>query len=342
MNELVSVIVPVYNAERYLERCISSILAQSYPHLEIILVDDGSTDSSPAICDAATAENSNSRHCVRVLHQKNGGVSLARNNGIEVSRGEWIAFCDNDDYMHPKMIETLLALCHKTGCDIAACRPEKGASENFSLEPQLPPSDVRVFSRYRMLSDIYGLSSCYVWDKLYARRIFDNVRFPVGSYTGEDIAVLHRIYYEARGVAVTDAVLYYHYIHDRSVMHKGFDVRWDSNVHALQDRIEFARCHGLDAMYQSSLRKMVYCLGYLLYMNRRYNGDRASRREFCRRYKKMQREYYRAAATQPSTSMTDKLYLWADTYAPFLYHLYNFIKWRIVRGNREAVWGSIR
>ena len=338
MSELVSVIVPVYNAQRYLERCISSIRAQSYPHLEIILVDDGSRDLSPAICDAAAREDAR----VRVLHQANGGVSLARNNGIEASRGEWIAFCDNDDYMHPKMIETLLDMCRGRSCDVACCRPEKGDAESFGSGPVLPPADVKVYSREKMLSDIYRLSSCYIWDKLYARHVFDEVRFPVGSYTGEDIAVLHRIFYAAGSIAATENRMYYHFIHSGSVMHKGFDVRWASNMYAMKDRIEFARTKGLTALHDQSVRKMVCSLGYLLYMNGRYNEDEASRREFARKYGALQREYYRASVALPSTSVAEKLYLWADTYAPPAYHLYNFVKWRIVRANREAVWGSIR
>lgn len=338
MNGIVSVIVPVYNAERYLQRCIDSIRRQSYPHLEIVLVDDGSSDSSPAICDAAAREDAR----VRVLHQKNSGVSQARNNGISVSKGEWIAFCDNDDYMYPKMIETLLGMCLDNGCDIACSRPEKGSAESFGQSPHLPPSDVRVYSREEMLSDIYRLSSCYVWDKLYARRVFDSVRFPAGSYTGEDVTVLHRLFYAAERIAVTETRMYYHYIHGGSVMHRGFDVRWTEIMLAVKDRMEFAREHSLVPMYEQSVRKMVYYLGYLLYMNARYNTDKKSEREFSCRYKAMQRDYYRLAVALPSTSAGQRLYLWADTYVPFAYHLYNFVKWRIVRRNKDAVWGSIR
>ncbi len=338
MNPLVSIIVPVYNAGKYLQRCIDSLRRQSYSNLEIILIDDGSTDNSPQICDRAAEKDSR----IRVLHQANGRVSLARNNGIEASRGEWIAFCDNDDYMHPRMIETLLGMCLSKGCDIAACRPEKGCAGDFAQQPALPPRDMKVYTREQMLSDIYGLSSCYIWDKLYARHIFDKVRFPVGSYTGEDVTVLHQAYYAAQSVAHTDSCLYYHYIHAGSVMHRGFDVRWVEIMLAIHSRMEFARQHSLTAMYEQSVRKMVYYLGYLLYMNGRYNSERTSRRSFDIRYRAMQREYYGKAVCLGSTTPRDRLFLWTDTYAPFAYHLYNFVKWRIVRGNRQAVWGSIR
>ena len=337
MKGLISVIVPVYNAQEYIRRCVDSIAGQSYEDLEIILVDDGSKDDSPELCDAFSRKDSR----IRVIHQSNGGVSLARNNAIEASRGEWIAFCDNDDYMHPRMLETLLSMCLENDCDVACSRPEKGAEESFTAEPVLPLRDVKVFTSEQMLSNIYGLSSCFVWDKLYRREIFDHVRFPVGSYTGEDIAVLHRVFHAARRIAVTDARLYYHFIHDRSVMHRGFDVRWANMLDAMKERIDFAASNTLMPLHDQSVRRMVYTLGYLLFMNGHYNSDDVSRREFSAAYGRMQKEYYRKAAGLSSTGMKDRIFLWADVYATFCYHLYNFVKWRILRGNKEAVWGSI-
>ena len=114
-SPLISVVVPIYNVEHYLERCLDSIISQTYTNLEIILVDDGSTDRSGAIADAYAAKDSR----VKVIHQKNGGLSIARNTGIEACRGEYLLFIDSDDYIAPNMCECLLSHLTEADADIA-------------------------------------------------------------------------------------------------------------------------------------------------------------------------------------------------------------------------------
>lgn len=220
---LISVIVPVYNAEKYLARCIDSVLGQTHAELELILVDDGSTDGSGGICDAYAARDPR----VRVIHKANGGVSAARNDGIEAALGEYIAFCDNDDFYAPGMLARLLEICLEGDCDIAQCLPVKGDAENL-VTPQ--PGLVRVLTGREMLENFYTAASIYIWDKLYRREVWNDVRFPVGSYTDEDQWVVHRLLGAARCVATSREALYYHYIHPASVMNRGFDVRWATGV----------------------------------------------------------------------------------------------------------------
>ena len=111
---LLSIIVPVYKVENYLQKCIDSILAQTFTDFELILVEDGSPDGCPALCDAAAAKDAR----IRVLHQKNGGLSAARNAGLDVARGEWIGFVDSDDYIAPEMYETLYKAVQSTGATL--------------------------------------------------------------------------------------------------------------------------------------------------------------------------------------------------------------------------------
>ena len=113
-NPLISVIVPVYNVEKYLGKCVDSILAQTYENLEIILVEDGTKDNSGAICDAYAAKDSR----IRVIHKENGGLSSARNAGMDIARGEYFGFVDSDDWIEPKMYETLLNLAEKYHADL--------------------------------------------------------------------------------------------------------------------------------------------------------------------------------------------------------------------------------
>lgn len=126
---LVSIIVPIYNAKDYLPQCVDSLLNQTYTNLDVILVDDGSTDGSGALCDAYASDSR-----VHVVHKNNGGISSARNAGLDVAKGDYIAFCDADDYVHQQMIEILLNTSVGNGCDLSIC----GLScveEGFSVPP---------------------------------------------------------------------------------------------------------------------------------------------------------------------------------------------------------------
>ena len=129
MQEKVSVIVPVYNVENYLERCIKSILGQTYENLELILVDDGSTDTSPAICDRYQNDPR-----VKVLHKENEGAGETRNKGIDLASGEFLTFVDADDYLAACFLERLMEVSHKEGCDIVQCGFLFGSEMFYSFE----------------------------------------------------------------------------------------------------------------------------------------------------------------------------------------------------------------
>ena len=117
LQDLISVIVPVYNTEKYLDRCIQSVLAQTYTNWELLLIDDGSTDSSGTICDQYAAEDNR----IRVFHKENGGVSSARNLGLDNAKGEWITFVDSDDWVEPSMLKELLAIALDNDADYVYC-----------------------------------------------------------------------------------------------------------------------------------------------------------------------------------------------------------------------------
>ena len=330
---LVSVVVPVYNAEHWLARCVASVLGQTHAELELILVDDGSTDGSGAMCDDFAACDTR----VRVIHKANAGVSAARNDAIDAARGEWIAFCDNDDFYAPGMLARLLALCLDNDADIAQCVCVKGTAESL---PTPTPQAPRVFTGREMLENFYTVASIYVWDKLYRRRVWDGVRFPVGSYTDEDQQVVHHLLGAARRVAVTREGLYYHFIHPASVMNRGFDTRWATG--AFDDRLEYARRHDLPRLHAETLVRRLYKERYLLSMNRRHNPDPDSRREFHREHSLILRRYYRETTLSPGIDAKTRLFAWLCRHAPLTYHLYNFLKWRVARGERGVRFGEIK
>lgn len=327
---LISVIVPVYNAERWLERCAASILGQTHADLELILVDDGSMDGSPAICDALAASDAR----VRVIHKVNAGVSAARNDGIEASRGEWIAFCDNDDFMAPGMLARLLEIALAADADISQCRPVRGTAESL-VNPLHEPVDV--FTGRQMLESFYTRGSLYVWDKLYRRSVWAAVRFPVGSYMHEDNAIIHRLYGSAACVAVTAETLYYHYRNPQSVVGSGFNLRWGHDD-PYADRIAYARAEGLPRLLADTLHRRVYHERYLLSMNRRYTRSR----EFAAHHDALLRRYYRDALAVPGISLRNSAFMFSCRFVPLVYHTYNFLKWRLLRPNIPVRFGEIK
>ena len=205
-KKLISVIVPVYNVEAYLERCVDSILKQTYKELEIILVDDGSPDNCGKICDKLAERDDR----IRIIHKKNGGLSSARNAGIEIANGEYIGFVDSDDYLNPHMIEKMVNEAIRTNSDIVTCGyciEYKGLS--------IPVSPMRKktmdsLSALRALSQNKGINN-YPWGKLYAASCFKDVKFPDEKKGFEDTYTVFKAIYNANRVSIMPNC-YYHYV----------------------------------------------------------------------------------------------------------------------------------
>lgn len=204
----ISVIVPVYKVEPYLRRCVDSILAQTYTNLEIILVDDGSPDNCPAICDEYAKKDSR----VRVIHKENGGLSDARNAGLNICTGEYIAFVDSDDWIEPDMYEKLLANMIQFGTEMSVGGVSDDVEENGNYrsvkvsdygDKTFAESNVEAMKRY-------FLGSWAAWDKLYKASLFDGIRYPVGEIN-EDEAIVLQLLEKCSKVVYTNDVCY-HYI----------------------------------------------------------------------------------------------------------------------------------
>ena len=175
---LISVIVPVYKVEQYLEECVNSICRQTYENLEIILVDDGSPDHSGEMCDALAKYDNR----IKVIHKENGGLSSARNAGLDVATGEYVSFVDSDDWISLDMYQRLYSLMQKHNAQIAAGGIQTSTGEHFNLDyPR--KNHVEVFSRLDALREITRNQKCTnsFCDKLWSKWIFDTVRFPMGE-----------------------------------------------------------------------------------------------------------------------------------------------------------------
>lgn len=215
MNDLISVIVPVYNVESYLEQCIDSILAQTYKNLEIILVDDGSTDRSGEICDRYAEQDSR----IRVVHQANGGVSSARNSGLQICRGNYLGFVDSDDYIDRDMYRILLDNLLREDADISACDMYSVFSDY--IQAWKNGGKKYYFSGKEAAKGLFNLGEIFhegikfaACNKLYRRKVFfpengERITFPKGRLY-EDFCVILAVTYRANHIVYSGENLYYY------------------------------------------------------------------------------------------------------------------------------------
>lgn len=205
---LLSVIIPVYNVEEYLPRCLESVLNQTYSNLEILLVDDGTPDSSGQICDAYAARDSR----IRVIHKENGGLSSARNAGLDAATGEYIAFLDSDDWIEPETYETLLSLAKQYDVKLVCGGRYDVSSGTGEKTVGLCPPRQEVVTAEEALRRLFlwdNIDSA-AWDKLYHSSLFRRVRFPLGVIC-EDVPIQYGIMLDAGRIAMCDKPLYNYY-----------------------------------------------------------------------------------------------------------------------------------
>ncbi|MEA5158943.1 glycosyltransferase family 2 protein [Lactiplantibacillus plantarum] len=214
-NELVSIIVPIYNVSSFLEKCVESILNQSYYNIEIILVDDGSTDGSEYMCDRYALNHSN----VRVFHRPTLGPSAARNFGIDKSSGKYILFVDSDDWISKNLIEKSLKKMKSDNADITMFdfTPVRKASVDFGFIKRSFPE--HAIDGYKVLELLFsGAIRPYVWTSLYKKNIFTNIRFPENR-NYEDLAIAYKLFAAANKVNFIHEKLYFYLQRDKSITH---------------------------------------------------------------------------------------------------------------------------
>lgn len=204
MNFLISIIVPIYKVEPYLRRCLDSIVNQTYTNLEIILVDDGSPDNCPQICDEYAAKDKR----IVVIHKENGGLSEARNAGLDICKGDYISFVDSDDWVDEKYIEILLDLVIKENADIAIGEYTKtnGETINKSVWTKTYSSKdalIRLFSKNHITFTVS-------WGKLYKKELFNSIRFPIGKFH-EDEFTTYILLYNSAKIVYTSEIFYNYY-----------------------------------------------------------------------------------------------------------------------------------
>lgn len=223
-DELVSVIVPVYNIEKCIGKCIESIIDQTYQNLEIILVDDGSTDKSGQICDDYQKRDVR----IQVIHKQNEGLSDARNSGLEICKGKYIGFVDGDDWIANDMYEFLLQTLTKYEADVAVCghyiEGDDGVYDFENAE-----GSIKIYNSREAVCAVVRDQEIhsYAWDKLYKRELFDGIRYPSGRYV-QDIFTTYKVFMNAKKIVCNNQPKYYYYQRIDSIQRtRGSKLNWD-------------------------------------------------------------------------------------------------------------------
>ena len=257
--ELISIIIPVYNVEQYLDDCISSVQTQTYQNIEIILVDDGSTDHSGSMCDTYAKQDDR----IKVIHQKNQGLSAARNTGFAASTGAYIALVDSDDVISPIYIQTLYDMLKNHNADIAACEYTQN-EEELDTQYILDHDKAYKIDAPTMLRQWHGKRKrveTVAWNKLYKREILESMSpeiFPTGK-THEDVYTSHLFVEKASGIVITDRKLYYYRKRDNSISHKRTKESIRQDLEAQRARLEYFH---KKKMYAAYIRLLI---GHLLH-----------------------------------------------------------------------------
>ena len=286
-NPLISVVVPVYNVEEFLDDCVQSIVNQTYKNLEIILVDDGSTDHCPEICDKWLERDSR----IKVIHKENGGLSSARNTGIEQSTGDYLGFVDSDDYICPQMYEHLLTVLEKSALKIVSCT-YKVVLNSYETELLEAVSIAEELNFKEALDSVfYGELDVAVWSKLYAREIFDSIRFPVGE-TNEDACVIIPTLNLSGGIVCIREKLYCYRDRANSITHSYWKTDAGIVYKHLQEMKEQLENIGFDNLSSFCVHLGRSAYSTALYLDKNYGRITEKAKENQRKYIAIMRKHW--------------------------------------------------
>lgn len=284
---LVSVIVPVYNGEKFIKGCIESIQNQSYYNIEIIIINDGSNDQTGQIVFELARQDERMKY----VCQENKGLSEARNVGLDMAIGDYISFVDADDYIDTYMIESMLRILNETQTDLGICGfesvPDHSNNHNCSLMP-----DYKVVTSYEALENINGHYSSYniygveAWNKLYKRALFEGIRFPKGKYY-EDNFIMHEIYDKAKKVVYVYEKYYYYVKTEGSITNSPYSDKKFEGLEGFEKRISF-----FEEKYSALVQNGI--LFYLKVLRQHYYTAKVSKQIYnMKRIKSKYNSYYR-------------------------------------------------
>lgn len=284
MKDLISIVVPIYNVKEYLDACIKSIINQTYKNIEIILVDDGSTDGCADLCDEYKKFDSR----IRVIHKENGGLSDARNTGLEVANGVYIVFIDSDDYVNVNMVKELYDTIIKTNSDISICKFKRVKSEIIDIYENKENKSLEILSGKKVIEEVYGGNgeeiSFVAWNKMYKKDLFydKEIRYPKGRIY-EDTFTTYKLLYYSKAIAIIDKYLYYYRVREGSIINtnitKGRCIdAIDSGTSAVSDFEQWNEKKLMSIAFKYACRSAILEYNKVLHM------DNLEDRKYCKKY----------------------------------------------------------
>ena len=317
MNDLITIIVPIYNVEKYIDDCIQTIINQTYKNLQIILVDDGATDNCPKICDKYKKQDDR----IEVIHKQNGGLSDARNVGIQNAKGKFICFVDSDDFINCDYVEKLYNLITKNDADISVSnfKRVKEFKEEYFKEKEINSRE-NAYAGKQVVQGIYKrdlyVQSTVTWNKMYKTKLFKEIKFPYGKLH-EDEYTTYKLYYDCQKVAMTSEVLYYYRYVPNSIMNKKFNRKRLDGILALEERLKFFQEKKEEKLYNLTLVRYLTTL-MIHYTNCKafLEDSKEIQKEIMDKYKK----YYKKVIKLPECRKQDKIKIILFKISPSFYY----------------------
>lgn len=252
MNDKISIIIPVYKVEAYLKECLDSVVGQTYKNLEIILIDDGSPDNSGNMCD----EYAQNDLRIKVIHKQNGGLSSARNAGLEIATGEYVCFIDSDDVIDERYIEILHSMCIENNVDVAVCDIKRFTDV---IEKESETNEVKLINSRELQSKMYvhgeATQVVIVCNKLYKKYIYENLRFPIGKIHEDEFTTYKALYSSKTDIAVSNLKLYYYRCNPNGIMGNKYTIKRLDYLEALEQRMQFYNERNEKMLYEKTLAK---------------------------------------------------------------------------------------
>ena len=254
-SDLVSIIIPVYNVEKYLKKCLDSVINQTYKNIEIIIINDGSTDNSLKICQNYEKKYSN----IKVINQNNQGLSAARNKGIDESKGKYITFIDSDDYYDLDAVEKFYILATEKNADLVCCGTYcENENGKYYLKHCL--SEEKEYDNYEaletmLLSKGIDPSAC---NKFYKKKLFNKIKFPIGEYY-EDLSIMYKIVFESKKIVHMGMPKYHYIIRSGSITHRKFELKHLNVLNVWKNICDFCSKKN-DTLYEMALARYYLSL----------------------------------------------------------------------------------
>lgn len=317
---VISIILPVYKVEKYLNKCIDSILNQSFKDFELIIIDDGSPDKCGEICESYSKFDER----IKVIHKKNEGLSSARNLGIDRASGEYLAFIDSDDYINERMFEILYIYAKKTDADITLCNFRKVFEEYGYKQIKKLDVEINTYDNIGALKQLYNKSSVeftVAWNKLYKRGLFSDLRYDVGK-VHEDEFIIHKLLFKSKKIVHIPLELYYYVQRENSIV-KVFNYKRFDIITAHSNRVDFFKDKKLKELkYQSEV--IYIAIFFETYYRGKFLIENSHKDLLCMRnnYKKR----FKSLLNNPILNWKEKIVLILFFIHPNLYEIYYKIK----------------